>query len=232
MLIRTTDLNEGAIMWDMPSISECSTATIYRLIGRPKKMLLSTYFGDDLWKHGEHVVPVTPPLELLGRKLYLGDFGLIIKDGASVSTKMQAPYNYCAPERLHGEDPSRASDMWSYMCLFCTLYLGFNIFYGSGQSLAYDWFRQLGPIPDKWKGKYWWVDRAKDEWYDLTGLGDQERDLMKRIATARPDTSQAEQELVVSVMRKGFCYLPENRMTATQLLEDPSFRAILEIYRC
>jgi hypothetical protein len=33
-------------------------------------------------------------------------------------------------------------------------------------------------------------------------------------------------------MRKGFCYLPENRMTATQLLEDPSFRAILEIYRC
>jgi hypothetical protein len=81
MLIRTADLNEGAMMWDMPSISECSTATIYGLLGRPKKILLSTFFGDDLRKHGDYIIPVTPPLERLGRKLYLGYFGLTIKDG-------------------------------------------------------------------------------------------------------------------------------------------------------
>lgn len=59
-----------------------------------------------------------------------------------------------------------------------------------------------------------------------------ERDLAARIARMRPDTSQAERELVLSIMHKGFCYLPERRITAEQLLQDPSFRAIMDIYQC
>ena len=49
-----------------------------------------------------------------------------------VRMKEQAPYHYCAPERLHSADPSLASDMWSYMCLFAALYLDCNAFYGNG----------------------------------------------------------------------------------------------------
>jgi serine/threonine protein kinase len=30
-----------------------------------------------------------------------------------------------APERFHNVNPNFASDMWSYMCLFTVLYLGF-----------------------------------------------------------------------------------------------------------
>lgn len=60
-------------------------------------------------------------------KLYLGDFGLMIKDGTSINIKQQAPYCFCAPERLHGADPSLASDIWSYMCLLTALYLSNNV---------------------------------------------------------------------------------------------------------
>ncbi|KAH9207633.1 kinase-like domain-containing protein [Leptodontidium sp. 2 PMI_412] len=121
-------------------------------LDRPKKVSL----GDYLWKSGELVQQVATPLELLGSKLCLGDFGLTMKDGTSVRTKEQAPYYFCAPERLHGEDPSFASDMWSYMCLFAALYLGYNVFYGNGGgSTAFSWVEQLGAMPSHWKGKFW-----------------------------------------------------------------------------
>jgi serine/threonine protein kinase len=229
MLIQSADLNEGALMWEMPnSLAEYDTATKYQRLGRPKKVFL----GDYLWKRGELVQQVTIPFDLLGSKLYLGDFGLTIKDGTSVRIKQQAPYCLCAPERLHGADPSLASDMWSYMCLFGALYLGYNVFYGNGGVTAFSWVEQLGAMPEQWKGKYWWPEEVKDAWYDHTTTPDPERDLAARIARMRPDTSQAERELVLSVMHKAFCYLPERRITAEQLLQDPSFRAIIEIYQC
>jgi hypothetical protein len=71
-------------MWEMPhSLAKYNTATKYQLLGRPKKIFL----GDYLWKRGELVQQMTTPLDLLGDKLYLGDFGLTIKDGTSVHTK-------------------------------------------------------------------------------------------------------------------------------------------------
>jgi hypothetical protein len=61
-----------------------------------------------------------------------------------VRIKQQAPYCFCAPERLQNADPSLASDMWSYMCLFAALYLGYNVFYGNeGGSTAFSWVEQL-----------------------------------------------------------------------------------------
>jgi hypothetical protein len=32
------------------------------------------------------------------------------------------------------------------------------------------------------------------------------------------------------MMSKVFCYSPDRRPTATQLLQDPSFQAVMEIY--
>ena len=187
--------------------------------------------GDYLWKQGELVQQIATPLELLGSKLYLGDFGLTIKDGTSVNVKQQAPYYLCAPERLHGADPSRASDMWSYMCLFASLYLGANVFYGNGgESTAFSWVEQLGAMPEQWKGRFWWPEEVKDTWYNCTTTPDPKRDLAARIARMRPDTNQAEREHVLSIMSKVFCYLPEQRITADQLLQDPSFKAIVEMY--
>lgn len=43
---------------------------------------------------------------------------------------------------------------------------------------------------------------------------------------------QIERDLALSVMLKGFCYLPERRITAGQLLQDPSFKALMEMHQC
>jgi serine/threonine protein kinase len=68
-------------------------------------------------------------------KVYLADFGHAIKAGTSVCKKWQWPIIYCSPERFHNVDPSCASDMWSYMCLFTELYTGATPFDVNG------WFR-------------------------------------------------------------------------------------------
>jgi hypothetical protein len=88
------------------------------------------------------------------------------------------------------------------------------------------------PMPEQWKGIFWLPKEVNDAWYDHTTTPDPERDFAYRIARMRPETSQAERELVLSAMHKAFCYLPERRITAEQLLQDPSFRAIIEIYQC
>jgi hypothetical protein len=209
MLIQSADLNERALMWEMPSsITEYDTATKYQRLGLPKKVLLGVY----LWKRGELVEQVTIPLDLLGSKPYLGDFGLTIKDGTSVPIKQQAPYCFCAPERLYGADPSFASDMCSYVCLFAALYLGCNVLYGNGGgSAAFGWVERLGAMPEQWKGRFWWPKEVSDAWYDHTTTPDPERDLADRIARMQPKTSQAKRELVLSVMHEEFCYLPERR---------------------
>ncbi|TVY13338.1 hypothetical protein LARI1_G008541 [Lachnellula arida] len=217
------DLNEGALMWEMPHYN---TATEYEWLGRPRKIFL----GDHLWKRGELVEQVTVPLGLVGSKLYLGDFGLVIKDGTSVRTKQQSPYPFCAPERLHGADPSLASDMWSYMCLFATLYFGCGVFYGNGGKLTgTSWVNQLGAMPKQWKGKFWSPDWY-DDWYDDQITLNPDAGLRRRFVQLRPETSQAERDLALSVLHKGFSYLPERRITAKQLLQDPSFKALMDMY--
>jgi hypothetical protein len=142
ILIRSTDLNEGALMWKTNfSLAEHDIATKYQLLSRSKGVLLG-----HLWKPCELVEQRTIPLALLGSEIYLGDFCLTIKDGTSVRTKPQAPYKFCAPERLHGANLSLASDMWSYMCLFASLYLGIGVFYGGGGSVPLSWVEQLGAM--------------------------------------------------------------------------------------
>ncbi|KAL4932072.1 kinase-like protein [Aspergillus undulatus] len=53
------------------------------------------------------------------------------------------------------------------------------------------------------------------------------KDFISEIARYRPDTDPDERELVLSIMQKVFIYSPEKRLTATQLLADPSFKALM-----
>jgi hypothetical protein len=59
-----------------------------------------------------------------------------------------------------------------------------------------------------------------------------EQTLAARIACLWPKTSQTKQNLVLVVFAKVFVYLPERYATASQLLEDSSFKALMAMYRC
>jgi hypothetical protein len=50
------------------------------------------------------------------------------------------------------------------------------------------------------------------------------------IRRARPEVSATELNHVLSIVSKGFCCFHEDRITATLLLQDASFKAVMEIY--
>ena len=108
------DLNSGNVMWGLKPFDNLSLNDKYKHFGHPLK--LPTLPGT--WKTGEIVKPMRIPLSFLTDRFYLADFGPSIKAGTSVSPKWISPFLYCAPELFHNRDPSYASDMWSFMCLF------------------------------------------------------------------------------------------------------------------
>jgi serine/threonine protein kinase len=168
---------------------------------------------------------------MIGDDISLGDFGLAMKSGTSLTHKIQSPAIYCAPERIHNMDPSFATDMWSYMCIFAELYLGFAMFYGAAHSSVIDFMVDtLGPLPAFWKGSYKAGGQYNETWYDQMRRPDPRLALEAKVMCARDDISPGEQQLVLSILRKGLSYLPEHRLTAAQLLEDPSFKAFMEMY--
>ncbi|KAJ5985558.1 hypothetical protein N7522_012754 [Penicillium canescens] len=162
----------------------------------------------DLWKEGELVNELEVPSNLRTEDFYLADFGLAMKIGDEPQ-KGFPPDLHCSPERLHNQDPSFACDMWSYMILFAELY--------------------TGPLPSHWKGLC--ID-AEDSWYDQDRLPDPEFSLASTIETDLPDADPIEREHARSLMTRMFTFCPEERLTATQLLQDPSFKAIMEIHHC
>lgn len=64
MLTQPVDLNDGALMWEMPH-SFADMATKYQKLGRPKKGRL----GDHPWKQAELVKQLEIPLTYLGARL-------------------------------------------------------------------------------------------------------------------------------------------------------------------
>lgn len=214
-------------MWGIASLDDYNTDTKYKYLGRPQKIALAP----DMWRQGELVRPMNVPENLLRESIYLGDFGISIKAGTSVSEKVQSPAAYCAPERFHNVDPSFASDMWSYMCLFTELYVGFQPFYRNwNPALVSHVVHALGPLPEQWKDHYNADGTNEDWWYDKNTIPDPTMTLEAMIERLRPETSPKERSLVLAILAKGFCYLPEHRITATQLLQDPSFNAFMAIY--
>lgn len=81
------------------------------------------------------------------------------------------------------------------------------------------------------EGPYAWPG-SRDSWYVQHQTPDPEWNLEFRIAYLRTDADSVEQQFVHSIMSKVFVYNPEERITATQLLRDPSFRALMDRYGC
>jgi serine/threonine protein kinase len=165
-------------------------------------------------------------MSLLGETVYLGDFGMAIKAGDEVDHKVLWPTIYCAPERFHNAKPNFASDMWSYIVIFTQLYLGF-VPWECDHCVSL-MVRIIGPLPKQWKGHYNAFGSCNDSWYDQDIKP--HRSLGTMVMRARPDISPTELNHVLSIMSKGFSYLPENRLSATQLLQDASFKAVMDIY--
>ncbi|KAI0811506.1 kinase-like protein [Xylaria sp. FL0064] len=226
-----SDINEGAVMWRIaPGVDRWSTSEVYKHLGRPSKIQLREDLGG-----GELVRQVEFPLHMLRPDLYLGDFGHSIISGTVPRDPVQLPLLYCAPERFHGFSQSFASDMWSFMCILVNLYLRIEVAYGDGLSFVSRLVGALGPFPPHWRGRFP-EHRGHDWWYDQTGtmprtkiLGNYET-LERKIDRLRPEISPEERRLALEVFRKGFEYCPEKRITAAQLLEDPSFKGLMAYY--
>ena len=183
------------------------------------------------WKDGELVMPMKPQDSLLGDTIRLGDFGLAVKAGTPVAQKLQLPATYCAPERVHNGNPSYASDMWSYMCIFFELYTNRCLFPGSSHLLVTSCMvNTLGPLPLSWNGSYHASGLYDATWYDQDRHPDPKMALRMNIRSLRPDISTRELELVLSILSRGLSYLPEHRPTATQFLEDRSWKELIGLY--
>lgn len=148
-------------MFGIEPLENYSSAEKFGYFGRPKKMKLY-----DLWKGGDIVEQMEIDESLISQRLVLGDFGVLIKAGTSVPQKVQSPFSYCAPERLHGHDPTFATDMWSYMCIFRELQCGFCVIYGGGTfSFTTNMVDTLGPLPSDWDNSFDGGGPPDEFWY-------------------------------------------------------------------
>ncbi|OJZ86544.1 hypothetical protein ASPFODRAFT_32782 [Aspergillus luchuensis CBS 106.47] len=198
-----------------------SVTAKYELLTRPSK---KTIHDVELWKPGELVRPIQVPESLRTEDFYLADFSLAMKVGDPVAQPGDPSLCFCSPERLHGEAPSFACDMWSYMVNFVELYQGGRPFHdGYIGGVLTTITARLGPLPEQWKGSYIYDD-CLDSWYDQNRTPDKNNTLASGLARYRPDADLAERELVLSIMQKVYLYSSEERLTATQLLADPSFK--------
>lgn len=216
-------------MWGVAPIHDLTRAAKYEVLGQPLKLSMSDL---NLWKPGERVKPLVVPDDMRTESLYLGDFGQAMKLGCERTQEGRPPLRYCSPDRLHHRSPSFACDMWSYMCIFAQLYIGLTPFptWGKGGVIA-SMVGTLGPLPEQWKGSYLWVEESQDMWYNLNTKPWSES-LEKKIDRMRPDCDPVEKKHALSVLTRGFSYYPEKRPSATQLLRDASFRAIMDNYGC
>lgn len=200
----------------------------YELLGRPRKARIIK----DNELIGEMVAPAKFPPRILSSNAYLCDFGILVKAGTSVINKLQSPADYCAPELFHNIEPSFASDMWSYMVVFLYLYMETTIFTGRGfAGRVGSIVKHVGGLPSEWLGRYELYDKEEVQasWY---GQGSKEKDaqaLSAFLDQCRPDISAKEKTHVLSVVQKVFRPRPQDRLTASELLEDTDFKAVMSM---
>lgn len=181
---------------------------------------------------GELVVPAKFPPEILSSDVYyLCDFGIPIEAGRSVQNKLSSPPIYCAPELFHNFEPNFASDMWSYMVCFIYMYTLHPVFQGPGFSGKLETMVDyIGQFPLEWKGRYIGDPVGeRDNWY-----GTSQKSSHKLLGTFldqhRPDISEVEKGLVLSIISQVFRVEPEARVTAPELLDNEDFRALMNLH--
>ncbi|CEL04123.1 hypothetical protein ASPCAL05255 [Aspergillus calidoustus] len=223
------DVSEGNCMWGMTSLAHLHRSDKYKELGRPLREPIPHVKHP--FKQGGLVRAINTPNHLRTDDFYLGDFGLSQKITDSKSQRGYPDLKFCSPERLHRKEPSPACDIWSYMVVFSILYLDFSLFSSIETSVIGDHVRCLGPLPAEWKGCYTHPS-GRDSWYDQSAKPDPKHDLASKVALRRGDADPVERGHVVSNMAKVFVYDPAKRPTATELLRDPDFRAIMNRYGC
>lgn len=216
-------------MWGMIPLHNHNRSAIYEALSRHLKQIIPFV---DLFKQGELVGPIKIPESLRTENFYLGDFSLAAKLDDGTTQRGYPPMQFCSPDRLHRKDPSFACDMWSYMVIFAELYLGYPPFptFPEGGIIS-GIVRYLGSLPEQWKGLYTHPG-GLDSWYDQHTTPDPDHDLASTIAHFRPEADPVERNYVHFIMSRVFNYCPEKRLTATELLRDPSFKAVMDTYGC
>ncbi|KAJ5771056.1 kinase domain-containing protein [Penicillium nucicola] len=223
------DLTDRNCMWGMTPLHNLIRSAKYKALRRPLKKAIPF---TKLAKYGELVRPMKVPDRLRTEQFYLADFGLAMKVGDEPLYGFP-PMQFCSPDRLHGQNPTFACDMWSYMIVFAELYLSHPPFPDLGEGGVVTGMVQfLGPLPAEWKGSYIIDGDHLDSWYDQDEKFDPKLALDERIKHFRPDVDPVERELVRSIMAQVFTFDPSKRLSATELLEDPLFKTLMEIYDC
>lgn len=229
------DLNSANVMFGLSSFEPgADISAKYQILGRPQKMEFPT--DQEMCKKGQLVAPMTPKDSFVVQdSITLADFGLTIRSGTEVDFKLQGTIGYSAPELMHGVNPTFASDMWSYMCIFAELYLKWPLFgtgfFGGGLRFVVGLLiRVLGPLPLSWKGSYEGGGEPDESWYDQKRIPEVGMSLESRVTQSWDTVEPAEQQLVLSILRRGFSYLPDERLSAGELLEDASFKALMGMY--
>ncbi|PGH11031.1 hypothetical protein AJ80_07307 [Polytolypa hystricis UAMH7299] len=179
------DLNDRNCMWGIDPLHNLSRADKYKILGRPLKRVLSC---EGIWKPEELVKPLVVPETLRTESFYLGDFGQAMKVGSS----MTQPKG-CPPAIF-------ACDMWSYMCIFAELYLGFVPFteWRKG-GVVTSMIETLGPLPEQWKGSYIDSEISRDMWYDQNTKPRFENPLAAIMERVHPESDPAERHQILSL---------------------------------
>ncbi|KAM5456899.1 hypothetical protein MaudCBS49596_001141 [Microsporum audouinii] len=226
------DINNNNVMWGIAPLGHLDKAAKYKLLGRPLKVAVP----DEPWREGEVVKPIVVPDDLRTESFYLGDFGLAMRLGDPTIPPGRPPITYCSPDRLHGKDPSYTCDIWSYMCVFTELYVGFAPFHTWAKGgVISTMVRLMGPLPVEWKGQYCDPSKVQDSWYAQENTsGPRARpdktEIEDLVLRGQPKASQIERQHAISVLSRGFNMSPELRPTAKELLQDPSFKALMDIH--
>lgn len=211
---------------------------------------------EEITASGDRVVPARFPQESLGDNIFLSDFGITVKAGTSVSNKSMGVQKFLSPDRFHGHDPSSGSDMWSFMVVFIYLYTGCYPFCGGFFSerpanFVRDMVSSLGPLPSEWAETKrpsfepkWYREASSSDLpepnktfqcklrHDLVGL-EKRREAEGDnggIALAKEiELKRRAEPHVLEVVNKVFRFRPQERIKASELLEDVDWRMLMEI---
>lgn len=225
------DLTPSNILFELPEIQ--STDHLYHLLGPIKTEKLRTPKHSSPSHRPKRIVEA-PDFSGLDNSLLsntrIADFGeafFAIRPPRSLGV----PIDFFQPEICFGYMPSAASDIWSLACviykihssafLFPTFFRIFEILVGTAVSY-------LGPLPDKWKGRFEFEEYGYREEGVLQTLIEPmwwfedkppEKSIDSRLSQEGPHLSIGQREAIVRLLHEMVKYEPEKRLSAAKVVE-------------